>query len=194
MSPLPVWANFYVIVGSAAAALIGVQFVVIALVANLRRPTTPETIDAFGTPTLVHLGGALMLSAFMTAPWPSLFSASLGLATCGVGGLVYGAIVIHRARRQTGYRPVWEDWLWHGILPCSVYAALALASLLLGARTLIALFVVGAAALVLLLIGIHNAWDTVTYLVTASQDSSTKPEHPLVAPEAPAASTEEARP
>jgi hypothetical protein len=181
MNPaLSAWLSFYVIVGSASAALIGVQFVVIALIANMRRPTTPETISAFGTPTLVHLGGALLVSALMSAPWPSLLPASVALAMCGLGGLGYGAIVIHRARRQTTYRPVGEDWLWHAILPCSMYGALALAALSLRAATQVALFVVGGAAFVLLLIGIHNAWDTVTYMVVGAQAAATKPENAVV--------------
>jgi hypothetical protein len=168
------WGNFYVILGSSAAALIGVQFVVVALIANMRRRITAETIGAFGTPTVVHLGGALLVSAIMSAPWPSLFPASVALAMCGLGGLGYGAIVIHRARHQTGYEPVWEDWLWYAILPCSIYAALALAALFLRTTTRLALFVIGGAALGLLLIGIRNAWDSVTHIVVGSGGDATK--------------------
>jgi len=163
-SPLSAWQNVYVIVGPSAATLIGIQFVVIALVANHRAIATSEAIRTFATPTMVHLGGALVVSAVMCAPWPSIFSVSAALAICGLGGLAYGAQVIRRARRQTAYRPVWEDWFWHAILPCSIYAALALAALLLQA-TRLALFVIAGATLGLLLIGIHNAWDTVTYVV-----------------------------
>jgi len=90
---------------------------------------------------------------------------SVALALCGLGGLGYGAIVIHRAHRQTVYTPGWEDWLWFVILPCSLYAALALVALFLRTTTQLPLFVIGDAAFGLLLIGIHNAWDTVTYIV-----------------------------
>jgi len=38
-------------VGSSAAALIGIQFVVIALIANLRKPATEDPIRAFATPS-----------------------------------------------------------------------------------------------------------------------------------------------
>ncbi len=159
------WENFYVIVGSAAAALIGVQFVVIALIANLRRLATADSIRAFGTPTVVHLGEALVVSSFMSAPWHSLSRASIALIICGLGGLGYASLAIHRARRQTAYKPVWEDWIWYAALPCSAYAALVVAALLLRTTTQAALFVIGAAALGFLLIGIHNAWDTVTHVV-----------------------------
>jgi hypothetical protein len=162
---LSAWESFYVIVGSSGAALIGVQFVVITLIAGMRRRAEAGSISAFATPTVVHLTGAFLISAIMSAPWTSLFPTSVALAMCGLGGLAYAAIVIHRARRQTDYRPVWEDWLWYATLPCSVYAALTLAALFLRTTTQLPMFVIGAAALGLLLIGIHNAWDSVTHLV-----------------------------
>ncbi len=168
--PFAPWSNFYVIVGSSAAALIGIQFVVIALIANTRRRASADTIDAFGTPTVVHLGGALVVSAVMSAPWHSLQAAPIAIAVCGTAGLVYVAIAMRRARRQTMYMPVWEDWLWHAVLPSSAHAALVLAALRVHAATHGALFVIAAATLGLLLIGIHNAWDSVTHLVVTLGD------------------------
>jgi len=44
MTALSGWENFYVIVGSSAGALIGLQFVVITLIAN--RPTAPGQAQA----------------------------------------------------------------------------------------------------------------------------------------------------
>jgi hypothetical protein len=171
---LSAWQSFYVIVGSSGAALIGVQFIVITLIAAVRQRPTPESISAFATPTVVHLAGALLVSAIMSVPWRSFFLTSVALALCGLGGLAYGAMVLQRARHQTFYQPVWEDWLWYGLLPCSVYTALALAAVFLGRTTQFAEFVIGAAALGLLLIGIHNAWDSVTHIIVAgSGDDST---------------------
>lgn len=171
------WANFYVIVGSSAATLIGVQFVVIALVANLRRRTSLESISAFGTPTVVHLGAALLVSATMSAPWPGLRATSVALGLCGLSGMAYVASVIRRARRQTAYKPVQEDWFWHAIVPGSVYAALAMAAILLRRTPQGALFGVGGALLGLLLVGVHNAWDTVTFMVAGpSKPDAGQPE------------------
>ncbi len=173
---LSAWENFYVIVGSSGAALVGIQFVVIALISDMRQRPTADTIGAFGTPTVVHFGGALLISAILSAPWPSLAPASVALAACGLGGLLYVAVAIRRARRQTMYQPVLEDWIWYMILPSSVYAALALAGLLLRTAPQTVLFVVAAASLGLLVIGIHNSWDTVTHLViTTSKDDAQNP-------------------
>jgi hypothetical protein len=163
-SPVTAWQNFYVIVGSAAAALTGLQFVVIALIAEGRRQSSRREIDAFGTPTVVHFCAVLLLAAVLTAPWQALVNAGLALGASGVAGIVYVAIVTRRARRQSGYQPVFEDWLWHVILPLLSYAGIMAAAILLQRDLAPMLFVVGAAALLLLFIGIHNSWDTVTYI------------------------------
>lgn len=173
--PLVGWESFYVIVGSSGAALIGLQFVVIALIQDTRARTTSGTISAFGTPTVVHLGGALVISCVASAPWPSLVAVTIALAIGGVTGLAYGATVIGHTRKQTAYRPVWQDWLWHVVLPCCAYAAILVGALLLEVLTSAALFMIAGAALGLLLIGIHNAWDTVTYLVVENPGGAGAP-------------------
>lgn len=161
------WESFYVIVGSSGAALIGVQFVVITLIATMRRRATLESVNAFATPTVVYFASVLLLSAIVSAPWPSLHAASVALALCALGGLGYSAVVVRRARRQTHYKPGKADWLWYTILPCGLYAAVVVTALFLPTRTQGALFAIAGIALGLLFIGIRNAWDSVTYIAVA---------------------------
>jgi hypothetical protein len=163
-APITAWENFYVIVGSAGGALTGLQFVVMALVSDTGIRSTTREIDAFGTPTIVHFCAVLLVSAILSAPWPTLGGAGLALGACGLAGVVYGGIVVRRARGQTGYRPVLEDWLWHAVFPLLAYAAIGIAAAALRIHATTALFVVAAAALLLLFVGIHNSWDTVTFL------------------------------
>jgi hypothetical protein len=163
-SPLNLWENFYVIVGSSAAALTGLQFVVMALVADSRKKSTSSEVDTFGTPTVVHFSAVLLFSSILSAPWPTLAGADLALGASGLAGVVYAALVIRRARRQTGYQPVFEDWLFHAILPLVAYGTLLGAAATLARYPETSLFVVAGVALLLLFIGIHNSWDTVTYI------------------------------
>ena len=174
-SPFAAWESFYVIVGSSAAALIGLQFVVIALLAETRRHSSPKEIDAFATPTILHFGAALLVSSILSAPWPSLLGAGIALGICGFIGVGYVVVVIQRARRQTGYEMVMEDWVWHVALPLIAYAALAAAAITLRRHALISLFVVAGTALLFLFIGIHNAWDTVTYIALDHVQASDAP-------------------
>jgi hypothetical protein len=164
-SALSAWESFYVIVGSSGAALTGLQFVVIALVADMPRQSSTDTIGAFATPTIVHFGVVLLVAAILSAPWPGLVAVGALIAVIGACGLGYSAVIIRRARGQTGYVPVFEDWLWHTILPTVAYLALAIGGATLAWYSTGALFAIAAVSVLLLFIGIHNAWDTVTYLV-----------------------------
>jgi hypothetical protein len=158
------WENFYVIVGSSGGALTGLQFVVMALVAESRRKGSSDTVDAFGTPTIVHFCAVLFVSAVLSSPWESLSFPSLVLGVAGAAGIGYIGVVTRRARRQTEYRPVLEDWIWHNGLPFIAYATLLCGAIALWRYQSEGLFAIAATALLLLFIGIHNAWDTVTYV------------------------------
>lgn len=164
MTTLSEWANFYVIVGSSAGALIGLQFVVITLIAGTSiGQSEAQASGAFATPSVVHFAMVLFLSAIVAAPWNKLMPVAVIWGLLGLSGLVYSVIVIRRMRTQAAYEPVFEDWLFHAMLPVAAYAALAGSPCLAGSHEEVALFLVAAAALVLLFVGIHNAWDTVTY-------------------------------
>ncbi len=70
--PLAPWESFYVIVGSSAGALTGLQFVVIALIAEAEAAASMLEVRAFGTPTVVHFCAVLFISAVLSAPWHAL--------------------------------------------------------------------------------------------------------------------------
>ncbi len=110
MTALAGLENFYVIVGSSASALIGLQFVVITLIADM--PVAREAGDAFATPTIIHFAAVLLLSAVLSAPWHGIGTAAVLWGVAGLSGVVYTVIVARRLRVQTAYRPDFEDWLF----------------------------------------------------------------------------------
>jgi hypothetical protein len=162
--PLAGWEGFYVIVGSSAAALTGLQFVVIVLGAEVNALGSGQTTRAFATPTVVHFCAVLLTSAVLTAPWPALTGPAVALGACGIAGVAYVATVVRQARKQTDYVPVLEDWLFHWVLPFVAYGTLFASAVTLGRRPEPSLFAFGAAAVLLLFVGIHNAWDAVIYI------------------------------
>jgi hypothetical protein len=174
MTPLAGWENFYAIVGSSAGALIGLQFVVMALVASLPRgPGSAQAGRTFATPNIVHFAAVLLLSAALCAPWHGIVGAVLLWGLLGLSGFVYEIIVARRMREQTAYQPVFEDWLFHALLPFAAYAILAGSAYAALAHAREALFGVAAAALLLLFVGIHNAWDAVTYHIFDRKNGTT---------------------
>lgn len=165
ISPLPTWQNFYVIVGSAAAALTGLMFIVITLIAGIRRRSSNEAIGAFSTPNVVHFCASLFIAATMAAPWQALWQLSIPLGLTGLAGMIYIIIILRRTRRQNDYEPVMEDWIFHTILPLASYMLLLIAAPVLPTYPVPTLFVVGAITILFIFIGIHNAWDNITYIV-----------------------------
>jgi hypothetical protein len=169
------WESFYVIVGSSAAALTGLMFVVVTLISDLETPRSSSTFAAFGTPTIVHFCVALVVSATLSAPWHALVTAAVPLGVYGLGGLAYTMAVMRWARRQTTYKPVLEDWLFHTVFPLAAYGAITIAAIRLPGDAEHSLFLMAGAVLALVLIGIHNAWDTVTYLAISQQEQQDRP-------------------
>lgn len=161
---LTAWGNFYVIVGSSAGALTGLQFVVIALVSETRATGSMGEIRAFATPTIVHFCAALLISGILSAPWHVLSSVRLALTIVGGLGVIYAINVVRHARAQTGYAPDLGDWVWYTACPVLTYVALLISAVLLPRHAAMLMFVIAATTLVLLFLGIHNAWDTVTYV------------------------------
>jgi hypothetical protein len=166
------WENFYVIVGSSAGALIGLQFVVMTLISEGRgkaiskgHKTSSRQISAFGTPTVIHFAASLLIAAAMSVPWESVAGLRATLGIFGIVGTAYAVTVIHHALSQKGYKPVLEDWIFYAALPIATYALLFVAAFLLASNLNNSLFMVAIVALSLLFIGIHNSWDTVTYMV-----------------------------
>jgi len=176
MTALGGWENFYVIVGSSAGALIGLQFVVLTLIAERPMLRMAEAGAAFATPNVVHFGFVLLLSAIVSIPWSSITTAAVLWGLVGVCGIVYVALVARRMKVQTIYPPVSEDWLFHVIFPKAAYVMLAVSACAAHAHARPAVFVVGAAALLLLFIGIHNAWDAITYHVFVQRREHPKSE------------------
>jgi len=172
MTPLSGWENFYVIVGSSAGALIGLQFVVVTLIAELPAiKDAQRASSAFSTPTIVHFGAVLLLAGIQSAPWHEIAPASVLWGALGLSGIVYAVFVTRQFRQQTAYKPEFEDWLFHVLLPFAAYITLAVTAYWARSDSDTALYGVAGAAMLLLFIGIHNAWDAVTYHVFVKRQS-----------------------
>ena len=175
MAELARWESFHVIVASAAAVLIGLQFVAMTLVMERSQVRSADAGAAFATPTIVHFSLVFLLSAILRAPWGTITPPAVLWGALGFIGVGYASVVARRMRRQAIYRPVFEDWLFHLLLPLVSYVTLAVSALATRSHVREALFGVGAAELVLLYVGIHNAWDGLAYHFDAHR--AEKPPH-----------------
>ena len=166
------WESFYVIVGAAAGALIGLQFVVMTLIAERPPPRAAETGAAFSTPTIVHFSAALLISSLLRVPFHTIMPAAVLWGLVGVGGAAYSALVVRRMAKQPVYKPDLADWLCFAFLPFVGYVILIVSAYAAPSHPEEALLGVGGSTLLLLFMGIHNAWDSVAYLVYVSMQRS----------------------
>ncbi|HEX4151286.1 MAG TPA: hypothetical protein VHY75_03660 [Steroidobacteraceae bacterium] len=176
MSLLEGWDNFYVILGSAAAGLMGLTFVVVTLFADARRGN-PAGLKGYIAPTIVHFGTVLAFSCFLSVPGQGALSVSAGFGVVGIGTLVYTGVVIRHMRRfSSDYMPVLEDWIWHATLPVVAYGALLAMAFLVWRQPRQAMYGIAAALMLLLFIAIHNAWDVAVSVAMQKRKDAKKEE------------------
>jgi hypothetical protein len=164
MTSLAGWQNFYIIMGSSAAALTGLMFVVITLTSERRGVDDSGVLDAFTSPTVLHFCAVLLIAATLTTPGHTSVSLSFCLTVIGLGGIAYTTSIIIRMRRQKMYALGTSDWIWYILLPLVAYVCLLGSGAVVWGSADAALYSVAAGALLLLFIGIHNAWDAATWM------------------------------
>src|SRR5262249_14403339 len=103
--------------------------------------------------------------ALVRIPWEGIADIAALWGFVGLAGVVYSLVVARRMRRQTTYAPDWDDWVYFCLLPLIGYAVLLVSALLATSHVHDALLGVAGAALLLLFVGIHNAWDSIAYHV-----------------------------
>ena len=158
------WSNFAILAGSAAATLTGLMFVVISLVTAAQAGRSPDGISTYSTPTVVHFGAAILGATILVMPWWLLIHPALVLAVTGLAGVAYVIRLVYRAKRLSNYDPDLEDWIWHTILPGIAYASILVGAVFLISIPANALFALAGGIVLLIVVGIHNAWDVVTYI------------------------------
>ena len=162
---LTAWTSFFALTGTSAAALTGLMFVVITLVTGSKRQSATSTgLNTFSTPTVLHFATALLVSGVLSAPWSALTVPASILGIAALFCVIHMCRVIARTTQLDTYKADLEDWTWFNILPLISYLVLLGGAVMLPLNTSTALYAFGAGILLQLFIGIHNAWDIVTYL------------------------------
>jgi len=158
------WKDYFLLVGSAAAALIGLLFVVVTLTAGRELGTVERGQKLYMTPIVFSLAAIVLLSGIAMAPLPpALFAGASGLI--GLIGVIAQCRIALGLRKVAPDHTTTFDVTWYGVVPAITYAAqLVAAGVQLARPCAWALAALSAIVMVELLIAIHNAWDLVTYL------------------------------
>ena len=164
------WHEFFSLIGSAAATLVGLMFVAASVgtgVFNLERQVG---LRIFLSPTVVAFSVVLassLIGILPAAEWllPGLMP-GLMLGFVGLLGLLYSARIWRRMVREGLARAIdLEDRLWYAVVPAAAYALLAVAGLCFPGAPRLASVLLPTGMSLLLLAGIRNAWDMTTWAV-----------------------------
>ncbi len=160
------WDSFYLLIGSAAAALIGLLFIVATLTAGLDGEQSQRGARVYLTPTVFHLAVSLVVSAVALAPSLTAIGVGGSIAAVSALGLIYSVSVAGQIRRMSrgADAPHWTDFWFYGVLMAVTYLALEAGAISVWAAPASAPCVIGFVLLALLLLGIRNAWDLVTWI------------------------------
>ncbi len=163
--PLAAWRDFYAMIGAAAGALMGATFIVATLAANA--PNKTLGLKGFISPTAVHLGSVLVGCAILDVPTltPMMLAALLGSG--GVAGAIYSVIVATRIWHMKLDR---DDRAFYAVIPVFIYLAMAFAATRALWSLTETLEILAAALVVLLIVGMRNAWDMTSFMVSRERE------------------------
>jgi len=164
------WSEYFFMIGSSAAALIGLMFVVVTLTAGRDRSELEPGKKLFTSPIVWHLGVVLVLSGVAEMPpmTPRLFGIACGLAAL-IGIFAGIRITSGIARVQLASNYTRYDAFWYGAAPVLVYIALGASAAGLFENKEGSLTAAALSLMALLLVSIHNEWDLVTFLAPTAQ-------------------------
>ncbi len=160
------WHDFYILIGTAAATLIGLMFVAASVGASYFNAEREVPLRTFLTPTVVHFTVVLM-SCLMSIT-PSLTRASFGalFAVGGAVGIGFCCHVLLRMRRRGITRTIdLADWCCYILIPAVSYLTLTATGIVLPMRPDLGLDMLAGTLVALLLLGIRNAWDMTLWIV-----------------------------
>jgi hypothetical protein len=172
------WDSFFLLVGGAAGALIGLLFVVASLPTGIERESRMRGASLYMSPTVFNFAVVVVISGMALAPRlpPAQIAAVTG--ACGLVGAVHlGLVTGGIGSRNTPAPPHWSDVWCYGVAPLALYLALAGVAAATALASSWAPEAIAGLCLVLLLIGVRNAWDLVTWLAPLGKPAEDSGEH-----------------
>jgi hypothetical protein len=165
---LEAWANFFLVISTAATTLVGLLFVVITLAADRLPASETRRIRHYLTPTVVCFGSVLLLSGLLTIPTHSRLSIALCCAVLGFSGMAY-ALSLLRGLRDDRFLDRTDVWKY-AVLPAAAYGLLvAGGGTLYAASSSAGLTLIAVAMLGLIALALRNSWSIAVSIVSTSR-------------------------
>jgi hypothetical protein len=159
------WHDFYVLVGTASATLVGLMFVTGSIGAQVFTEKNRAAMRAFISPTVVHFGAILFICIVAAIPSQTWRTFGALLLVGGAAGIIYSARVWVQLFIRRSFDVDVIDRMFYALIPLLGYLLVVMSALLLLAQSTLSLDALAAALITLLLAGIRNAWDMTMWIV-----------------------------
>jgi len=164
------WHEFYALLGAASGTLVGLLFVAATVAAGVFSTNRQAPLRVFLSASVVQFASVLVVSLIMLAPIASWIALGIMVLACGLTGLAYYGLVVRDAAHDGLLANIdLEDRTWYVVLPIIAYLTEAAAGVVLAVMSEPGCPVLAAAAGMLLVVGIHNAWDITVWTITRRQ-------------------------
>ena len=160
---LEMWHEFYLLIGTAGVTLTGLLFVVVSLGPRVVAENQATGVRSFISPNAVYFTTTLVVSAVFLVPDLSPMAIGALLCVGGVGSLGYLAYTKVHQRWLRNKLPL-LDWIWFVGLPIAGYVLLIVSGIGFFMQAGMSAHGVAVALILLLVIGIRNAWDLVLWI------------------------------
>jgi len=169
------WDSFFLLIGGAAGALIGLLFIVVTLIRGGDSGARLRGASVYMTPTVAHLAIVLTVSALATAPGSPISAAGVIFGACALVCLGFSTRSLAMLATGAMKAAHWSDLWAYGVAPFAVSMALLASTTAIWFAPDLAARGIAASLIATLLMAIRNAWDLVTW-ITAKGDSLDRPE------------------
>jgi hypothetical protein len=165
------WRDFYTLLGAASATLVGLLFVAASVGVSAFSSGRRAASRIFLSASVVHFSSLLAASLIVMVPGLSWRSFGMMIAACGMVGLGY-YVLTWRDMLHDGLakRIDWDDHIWYAVMPVIGYLCETAAGVTLMARWPLACDALAASLGLLLIIGLHNAWDITLWSITRRRE------------------------
>ena len=169
------WHDFYILVGTASATLVGLMFVAASIGASVFDESHRAALAAFITPTVVHFASVLFACFMVVIPTHSWHSLGALLGAGGLAGAIYCGNILTQVIIRHSFNVDLIDRMFYALIPLIGYLLALTASVMLFMRDTMGAELIAAALVVLLFAGVRNAWDMMVWIVLKTPNSAPPP-------------------
>ena len=159
------WHDFYVLLGTASATLVGLMFVAVSIGTSVFNEEHRAPMRAFITPTVMHFAAVLFACVVVTIPTHSWWTLGGLIATGGLAGAIYCGSILADIIIRHRFNVDLSDRLFYALLPLLGYLLALISAVLLFMQSAASANLIAAALLTLLFAGLRNAWDMMVWIV-----------------------------